>query len=560
MRIVSLTVENYRSITSAKRVPLSNYTVLVGPNNEGKSNILKALDLAMTTLKGWRPRFIRGADKKPVMIQPDKRYRVYDSGFNWARDFPLNLQTKKGKNQLTNITIEFSLDDAEVAEFVQAIGSNLNGTLPIRISYGPEEFDISVAKPGRGHATLNKKTTRIASFVSERLRFDYIPAVRTAGSAEGVVRRLVANELQVLEKDPRFIEAMTMISEIQEPLLEALSQSITGTVSSFLPSVKEVSLLATQSSRSDFLKRTVQIVVNDGVQTDISQKGDGVQSLVALALMRHASEGGSSPLNSIIAIEEPESHLHPKAIRDLRDVILNLSSSSQVIVSSHSPLMVRWGGDTSAIIVGGSKAAVAKKISEIRECLGVLVSDNLSSVEFALIVEGECDKRIVEKIIDARGSSNLRALFADSRFKIQAIGGAGKLSYSINNFENNILGFHVFFDNDQAARAEIDNSLQKKILKDSEYNLCACAGMAESEIEDVISPTVYREYLRETYGVDTEHESFAGNHKWSVRMKKCFGAHGKLWSDDVEKALKQNITEIFNKADVGQCLIEQKAA
>ena len=129
MRIVSLTVENYRSITSAKRVPLSNYTVLVGPNNEGKSNILKALDLAMTTLKGWRPRFIRGADKKPVMIQPDKRYRVYDSGFNWARDFPLNLQTKKGKNQLTNITIEFSLDDAEVAEFVQAIGSNLNGTL-----------------------------------------------------------------------------------------------------------------------------------------------------------------------------------------------------------------------------------------------------------------------------------------------------------------------------------------------------------------------------------------------------------------------------------------------
>jgi predicted ATPase len=50
MRLVSFSVENYRSITKARRIPLAASTVLIGPNNEGKSNILRALSVAMLTL------------------------------------------------------------------------------------------------------------------------------------------------------------------------------------------------------------------------------------------------------------------------------------------------------------------------------------------------------------------------------------------------------------------------------------------------------------------------------------------------------------------------------
>ncbi|MBK8686880.1 MAG: AAA family ATPase [Betaproteobacteria bacterium] len=43
MELVSFSVSNYRSITSAYKLPIRSPTVLIGPNNEGKSNILRAL-------------------------------------------------------------------------------------------------------------------------------------------------------------------------------------------------------------------------------------------------------------------------------------------------------------------------------------------------------------------------------------------------------------------------------------------------------------------------------------------------------------------------------------
>ncbi|GEM_PF-2918221 len=43
MDIVSFSVTNYRSLTKAYKLPIRRSTVLIGPNNEGKSNILRAL-------------------------------------------------------------------------------------------------------------------------------------------------------------------------------------------------------------------------------------------------------------------------------------------------------------------------------------------------------------------------------------------------------------------------------------------------------------------------------------------------------------------------------------
>lgn len=513
MRIVSLTIENFRSITSARQIPFNNYTLFVGPNNEGKSNILRALNIAMTTLQKFRPRIIYGRDGKAFSMNPDNRNIFIASGFNHTRDYPIQNRKNKNTAKCSNITIEFKLEDSEILEFKSEIKSNLNGTLPIKISFKENDFEINISKPGKGQLSLNKKMIKIANFVSQRIKFEYVPAVRTAGSADEVVRSLVSNELASIENNEKYIEALQVIDEIQRPILEKLSVSITETVSSFLPSVKNVSLRASQTSRSSVLRRAIQIDVNDGVTTELGQKGDGVQSLVALAIMRHASEDQSSGQNSIIAIEEPESHLHPKAIRDLRDVIFNLSQKNQVVISSHSPLLVKWEGNTSTIIVGDNKASKAKNINEVRNCLGVLVSDNLSSVEFSLIVEGLSDRKIIEKILLEKGSDNIKSMIASKRFWIRSIGGAGKLTYNISTSEQNILGYHVFFDSDQSAIAEISKALKAKVLKESDYTICNCAGMTESEIEDIIHPNVYQSKILKKYGLDITDNSFSGKEK-----------------------------------------------
>ena len=51
MKIVKFSVTNFRSITNANKIPISQITILMGKNNEGKSNLLKALNIAMNTLR-----------------------------------------------------------------------------------------------------------------------------------------------------------------------------------------------------------------------------------------------------------------------------------------------------------------------------------------------------------------------------------------------------------------------------------------------------------------------------------------------------------------------------
>ena len=87
IRLVSLTVENFRSITAARSIPISNLTTLVGPNNEGKSNILRALVVAMNLLIARRDLVRRLPYRRSRRNQAVGRY-------DWTRDFPLKLQMK----------------------------------------------------------------------------------------------------------------------------------------------------------------------------------------------------------------------------------------------------------------------------------------------------------------------------------------------------------------------------------------------------------------------------------------------------------------------------------
>ena len=77
MKLASFTVNNYRSITSANKIAFSDITILVGKNNEGKSNLLRAINISMTALK---------------YHQDVYGYRRIRSLFDWSADYPVSLQ------------------------------------------------------------------------------------------------------------------------------------------------------------------------------------------------------------------------------------------------------------------------------------------------------------------------------------------------------------------------------------------------------------------------------------------------------------------------------------
>lgn len=167
MKLINFSITNFRSITKAHKINVGSTTILLGKNNEGKSNILKGLQIAMDILRDY------GLGRQRV-------YRRNSGDYQWNRDFPIHLQNKKG-NKESIFRLEFELSDNELNNFKTELNININGILPLEIRVNPENRpSFSIIKSGkRNEKTIDKKIEQIIEFISNKIYFNYIPAVRT---------------------------------------------------------------------------------------------------------------------------------------------------------------------------------------------------------------------------------------------------------------------------------------------------------------------------------------------------------------------------------------------
>lgn len=532
MILESITVERFRSITAAKRIRIGRSTILVGPNNEGKSNILRALVLAMRVLT-TRRRF--------VAASPQVLRRLHGGvDYDWDQDFPLHLQKSHPKSHSV-ISLDFLLTPEELVDFRRTTGSTLTGSLPLKISLGSEEVDVAVHKKGAGGPALTRKSPQIAAFVADRIDFLHIPAVRTATSAQRIVTDLVDRALRGLEDNEEYAQALQKIAAIQEPLLKALSAEVKSTLVQFLPAVTDVQIRIPEEDRHTALRRGCQIEVNDGSATLLQHKGDGVQSLAALALMRHSSEVPGRSL--VIAIEEPESHLHPNAIHELRVVLNQLAEKHQVVVTTHNPLFVDRVEVSSNIIVNQKKARPASSIEEVRRVLGVRASDNLRQADLVLLVEGEEDRIAMQALLSSRSQALSRA-FEHRTIVIDTLGGGSNLAYKLGQLRDSLCLSHSFLDDDQGGREAFDRARREGLATEADVNFATCPGKTEAEVEDWYDPAIYVAAIQIGYRVDLMNAKFRTAKKWSDRVREVFRVSGKPWDDRIEGQVKRQVAEL----------------
>lgn len=543
MKLINFSVTNFRSITSAHKIEISDTTVLIGKNNEGKSNLLRALQVAMDLLQEHALSERRGF-RRPY--RPDEIY-------HWKRDFPIQFQARKSVNQ-TIFKLEFMLDQDEVDAFKAEIGSSLNGSLPLELKIGKEnEAEINTRKPGKNTKTLAQKSGKIAGFVARRIYFNYIPAVRTDKEALEVVSHMLSQELRILEDDRTYQDALRVIQQLQEPILNDLARRIQEPLKEFLPSIKDVRIEITESSRRVGLRRDFNVIVDDGTPTNIEYKGDGVKSLAALGLLKSKTRHKGA---SVIAIEEPESHLHPGAIHQLNEIIKSLSETNQVIITTHNPLFVDRFDIKTNIIVNKGRAVPARNINTIRDLLGIKASDNLTNANYALVVEGE-DDSIALKAILSHLSDKLSKALRNNSLIIDYICGAGNLSYKLSMLKNMLCLTHTLLDNDDAGRKAYQKAEKDSIITISECTMVTCNGMTESEFEDCLAVEAYKAEIFDKFGVDLGKPTFRGNKKWSERIYDTFMSQGKPWDDKTLQSIKSVVANTVAKKPKS-CLNEHK--
>jgi predicted ATP-dependent endonuclease of OLD family len=545
MKLVKFSVTNFRSITQAYNIPFSDITVLIGKNNEGKSNLLKALNVSMNILD-------HHSQQKSIRYGM-MGYREKENVYKWERDFPISLQNS---NKSTTIfRLEFELEGNELNEFKDQIKSNLNGSLPIEIKIGKDLIPIvRVVKRGKGSKTLNQKSKKIAEYIGKKIQFNYIPAIRTDKESLEVIDKMLHKELAVIEDNEKFIEALDTIKALQKPIIEKLSNDIKNSLIEFLPNIKDVVIESYEDRRRFGIRNQFEVFIDDGSKTHIAFKGDGVKSLSALGLLKNMSK--SDGVYSLIAIEEPESHLHPGAIHLLKDTIYELGLTNQIIISSHNPLFVNRQKIKSNIIIDCGKATVARSIKNIRDLIGVKASDNLVNANFVLVVEGEEDVIALKSILPFLSEKIARAIKSNF-FIIEKVGGASNLSYKLSLLSNALCNYLVLLDNDSAGRVSYQKAIDEKLLKLKDLTLINCIGMPDSEFEDCLNKNIYEASLLEEFGVDINCSQFRSNKKWSDRIKECFNSKGKPWNEKIEAQVKEVVAKSIAK-DISNCLNPHK--
>ncbi|MCG8476003.1 MAG: hypothetical protein MI784_11095, partial [Cytophagales bacterium] len=120
---------------------------------------------------------------------------------------------------------------------------------------------VTVIKKGKGSKTLNKKSKKIAEYISTRINFNYIPAIRTDKEAMRVVDTVMSKELEKLEIDPDYKKALDTITKLQKPVLDNLSTKIFNSLTQLLPNINKVNVDVTESRRKMALRQEVEVMI-----------------------------------------------------------------------------------------------------------------------------------------------------------------------------------------------------------------------------------------------------------------------------------------------------------
>ena len=159
---------------------------------------------------------------------------------------------------------------------------------------------------------------------------------------------------------------------------------------------------------NDLLK-SFNTTVNDGIETKAEDKGDGMQRAIMLSIIqayadhRKRRRGGGTFL---FLIDEAELHLHPSAQRALKKSLLDISKTDQVLINTHSSVLVTDNDEYQKIfktektdkITIIEEADDVERVNIIFDLLGGSPSDLLLPRNF-LIVEGKSEFEFINIII-----------------------------------------------------------------------------------------------------------------------------------------------------------------
>jgi putative ATP-dependent endonuclease of the OLD family len=353
MKVVQLTIENFRGIESAE-LKFDGHALLVGANNVGKSTICEALDLVLgpDRLNKFPPieeyDFYNGRYLNPAKTPEDEPEPIRIRVEVLLTELSAEVQKRCGKHlEFWHIAEKRLLTEGEVK------AAAVDVSIPcLRLEtvgqYDPVEDEFT-AETLYTHSpdALDGVKDGVRREIKRLFGFLYLRALRTGTRALSLERGSLFDVLLRLQKVRtglwehaierlRGLDIEKDAAEL-EPVLTAIEERLTSYVSASKPG-RKTKLYVSQLTR-EHLRKTMAFFLamrEDQEPVPFQQAGTGTLNTLVLALLSFIAE--LKPDSAIFAMEEPEIAVQPHTQRRIADYLL--LHTKQAFVTSHSPYVI----------------------------------------------------------------------------------------------------------------------------------------------------------------------------------------------------------------------------
>lgn len=436
MRLSRLYISGFRSIRELDLRFTQGKNVIIGRNNAGKSNIVRALDIV---LGESAPAFAKSENLTPAdfhcSISIDEagkpheiRYdtihiwceleRAEDEVLNWSeidRCFgysfwgrrnreapgdPHRINLEKLRESIPKI---FELNEDE-AEKVWVDGKLKNQTtfrqqldpmLHYAYAFEAKVSDKGIEKQlrflyreGQGEEWI---LAFRASVRNELLQSAILPAFRdpttqlrlTPWTWFGKMMRHLTKDCK---DDSELQAALNQVQLAGDKIFDGVTTELqTNALSVSFPDAR-LSFQFHSSGNSDIYKNCA-IYIDDGHKSPLVDKGAGIQSATIMGLFSYYVRTISTQASALLCVEEPELYLHPHARRvvsDRLDQFLD-AGRNQVVVTTHGVEFLRTTSETFNLILVKKTAASGTVAQELdaKEFVRLLIDNNQNELFFA---------------------------------------------------------------------------------------------------------------------------------------------------------------------------------
>jgi putative ATP-dependent endonuclease of OLD family len=363
MKIKNIYIKNYRSIKELSfSFPEKGLLVLLGPNNAGKSNVIRTINALLGD--SWFT---------------SEKLEMYDYFCrNKNNEIEIKIEFDNGKQVKFDKDNKYSKYFDNNGKIIFANQGDVKIEFPC--TYLDASRNLSREMEFRNWTLMGKISKSFSSFISS--------------SDQDLLKEKFNEIMDIFNTIRNFVsfkeDFVTFFHEMQVNS----SYQLKVDFKPFTPSnyFKTINILASDQNLSD------------DFDIELDELGEGTRNTVLLALLRSYAKNFRNEAQGIIAIEEPEIFMHPQARRHLYNIFCEIvnNSNMQIIITTHSPTFVR----TEDFDTIGKVYKTLDENNKLNTKLKLVTKDEL--VDFC-ICTGVPSKKIGDNIYDFyRTTSNYK--------------------------------------------------------------------------------------------------------------------------------------------------------